>query len=150
MSITDVTMFLQSMLQSIDEGDGTVQVCATLLAMEDTERDFVITLATSEDTGMCVHDYMSAHLIHGFLFIPALANFDYTHILSNLSFNSGSINGSTECLIISVIDDSALEGEQTFFVMLNSSDSDVILGRSTTTVIITDNDGKSDITAHEN
>ena len=36
---------------SSDEGDGMVQVCATLSAMEDTQRDFTITLGTSDDTG---------------------------------------------------------------------------------------------------
>ena len=36
---------------SVGEEDGMVQVCATLSAVEDTERDFTITLATSDGTG---------------------------------------------------------------------------------------------------
>ena len=36
---------------SVGEGDGIVQVCATLSAVEATERDFTITLATSDGTG---------------------------------------------------------------------------------------------------
>ena len=36
---------------SVGEEDGMVQVCATMSAVEDTERDFTITLATSDGTG---------------------------------------------------------------------------------------------------
>ncbi len=47
---TDVAVSVPAML-SVGEGDGIVQVCATLSAMEDTERNFTITLATSDGTG---------------------------------------------------------------------------------------------------
>jgi len=36
----------------ISEEDGMVEVCATLSAMEATERDFTVTLATNNDTGL--------------------------------------------------------------------------------------------------
>jgi hypothetical protein len=36
---------------SVGEGDGMVQVCATLSAVNDTEREFSITLATGDGTG---------------------------------------------------------------------------------------------------
>lgn len=35
----------------VSEGDGVIQVCATLIAMEKSERDFFITLSTSNGTG---------------------------------------------------------------------------------------------------
>ncbi len=35
----------------VGEGDEMVQVCATLSSMEATERNFTITLATSDGTG---------------------------------------------------------------------------------------------------
>ena len=47
----DVSVSVPAMV-SVGEGDGMVQVCATLSAVEDTERDFTITLATSDGTGM--------------------------------------------------------------------------------------------------
>ncbi len=47
---TDVTVSDPAML-SVDEGDGMVQVCATLSAVEDTQRNFIITLTTNDDTG---------------------------------------------------------------------------------------------------
>ena len=42
---------------SVDEGDGMVQVCAALSAVEDTERDFSVTLATSDGTGSLKYDH---------------------------------------------------------------------------------------------
>ena len=36
----------------ISEGNGMVEVCAILSAMEATERDFTVTLATNNDTGL--------------------------------------------------------------------------------------------------
>jgi hypothetical protein len=37
---------------SVNEEDGMVQVCASLSAVNDTERNFTITLATGDGTGM--------------------------------------------------------------------------------------------------
>ncbi len=51
-SITDVTVSVQAML-SVGEGDGMVQVCAALSAVEDTERNLTIALVTSDSTGRC-------------------------------------------------------------------------------------------------
>ena len=48
--IIDVTVSVPATI-TIHEGDGIVQVCATLCAVENTERDFTITLATSDGTG---------------------------------------------------------------------------------------------------
>lgn len=49
--VTDVTVTVPSKL-NVSEGDGSVQVCMTLVALESTERDFSITIATSDDTGI--------------------------------------------------------------------------------------------------
>ena len=35
----------------VSEGDGIVKVCVTLMALQDTERNFNVTLITSDDTG---------------------------------------------------------------------------------------------------
>jgi hypothetical protein len=45
-----VTVSVPAMM-SVSEGDGMVQVCATLSAMNDTEREFSITLATGDGSG---------------------------------------------------------------------------------------------------
>ena len=51
-SFLDITVFIPAVV-SVGEEDGMVQVCATLSALNDTERDFTITLAATggDDTG---------------------------------------------------------------------------------------------------
>ena len=67
---------------------------------------------------------------------------DYTGILSSVqTFSSGSTSNSMRCVYIMILNDNALEGNQTFNLMLNASDPKVILGRRNTTVIIIDNEG---------
>ena len=56
-----------------------------------------------------------------------------------LTFTSGAINGATRCLTIAIIEDSALEVNETFSVILTESDDDVNVLTSMTTVIIIDN-----------
>ena len=48
--MTDVTVSVPSILQVSEQGV-MVEVCATLLSMEDTERNFTINLATTNHTG---------------------------------------------------------------------------------------------------
>ncbi len=69
-------------------------------------------------------------------------NSDYLHKSSDLIFTSGSTDNATRCVDISILDDGALEGNQTFTVTLTTSDPDVMLGTNVTTITITDNDGQ--------
>ncbi len=73
-------------------------------------------------------------------FFKALFGSDYVSGPSDVIFYSGS-NNSTACVNITILDDNALELEQTFTVTLTTSDPDVLLGSDVTTVTITDNDG---------
>ncbi len=113
---------------SVAEEDGTVSVCAALAitpATATTSRAIMVTLATSDGTATSASDYVLASM--------------------NLMFPSGSGDGAMQCLGVSIIDDSnAMEGEETFIVTLTTSDT-VILGNSTTTITITDNNGKSSV-----
>jgi hypothetical protein len=52
----EVTVSVPAMM-SVGEGDGMVQVCATLSAVNDTERDFTIALATGDGSGMAKLEY---------------------------------------------------------------------------------------------
>ncbi len=123
---------------NVGEGDGTVQVCATLSALEDTERDFTITLSTSDGSGI-----RSITIIHMFkIFFPAaVAGLEYISSLSSEIFTAGSTNGATRCKLIPVTDDDALEEDKTFTLTLATPDPDVMLGTDRTTITITDNDG---------
>ena len=51
-SYIDVTVSVPNSL-TIGEDDGIAHVCSTLSTFEDTERDVVVTLATSDGTGRC-------------------------------------------------------------------------------------------------
>ena len=122
----DVTVSVPTMV-SVGEGDGTVQVCATLTAIEDTERNFTIMLATSS--------------LEGNQLYAAVSGSDYVNTSVDIIFPSGSINMFTSCSGITIVDDAVLEGNQTFTVRLITLDPDVMLGNSITTVTIVDNDG---------
>ena len=51
------------------------------------------------------------------------------------------MNSDMECANIVITDDSALEDNQILFLVLTTSDPDVIIGGNTTTITIEDNDG---------
>jgi len=61
----------------------------------------------------------------------------------NVMFTVGSMDGTTDCLTISILDDDALEGEHSFNVSLNPPAPPVTLTTpSSSPVTITDNDGR--------
>ena len=66
---------------------------------------------------------------------------DYSSGYFQEMFISGSANNATQCVNISIVDDDALEGNQTFLLSLTTSDSRVIVGTNLTTITIKDNDG---------
>jgi len=134
--IVDVTLSIP-LTTIIGEGDGMVRVCATLSAVEATERNLTVTLTTSSGTGK--QDNLCSFVTSATF--TATATDDYIHTSNDITFNSGSAAASTGCTNISIIDDNALESNQTFTVTLTTSDPDVILGSNVTTITIVDNDG---------
>ena len=70
---------------------------------------------------------------------------DFNHLqLLFITFDTGSINGSVECVDITTIDDEALEGDHDFSISLNSSslEDNVVLSTQSVTAIINDNESK--------
>ena len=61
-----------------------------------------------------------------------------------MSFPAGSARGDSECLIIDVIDDEAVESREVFYVELSTYDSRIEFSEvcSRTRVFIDDNDCK--------
>ena len=60
-----------------------------------------------------------------------------------VNFITGSMNGDSDCLTISILDDDDLEGDHVFTVSLDLPASPVTLtDPSSSPVTITDNDGK--------
>ena len=135
MYFTAVNISVPTMM-SAGEEDGIVEVCATLSATEITERNFTVVLFTSDGTGIirsCI--YRNSKYA-----ISAEEITDYSSVLSFIVFTLGSTDLTTKCVDIALVNDDALEGNQTFTVMLSTSDPDVIIRRNTTIITITDND----------
>ena len=135
----DVSVSVPAMV-SVGEGDGMVQVCATLSAVEDTERNLTITVSTSDGTGE--NEITQKDLMNTDFFKIALDGSDYNSVSSTEIFTSGSTDGATRCVNITIIDDGALEGNQTFTVVETTRDVDVVIGTNITTIKIVDNDSE--------
>ena len=71
-----------------------------------------------------------------------MTNSDYISPSSDHIFASGSPSGTTECVDIMIVDDDALEGNQTFTVTLITQDpnNEVMVVANLTRIMITDND----------
>ncbi len=68
---------------------------------------------------------------------------DYIMSSVDLAFPASSSNGDKQCMDIVIVDDSAaLEGDETFSVILTTSEPNVLLVITRTEVTITDNDGE--------
>ena len=54
---------------------------------------------------------------------------------------SGSANGHMECVIITILEDFAIEEIESFLLVMTTLDPDVILTANSTLITIMDNDG---------
>ena len=73
-------------------------------------------------------------------FSAAISISDYTSLSSVELFVAGSTDTATRCVNITILDDTALEGDQTFILALFTSDPNVLLGNDMTLITIEDND----------
>ena len=77
--------------------------------------------------------------------LPATMSSDYIRpTSSHHMFASGSSDGTTECVNIMIVDDDALEGNQTFTVSLRTADTndEVMVVANLTRITIIDDDSK--------
>ena len=72
----------------------------------------------------------------------AFSGSDYVHFFSAETFTRGSSNGATRCVVINIVDDAALEKNQTFYLALTTATSGVLQQKNTTVITIIDKDGK--------
>ena len=72
----------------------------------------------------------------------AVAGSDYEMTTMNLTFPISSMDTDTECLNITIMEDTLVEGEETFTVTLTTG-LGVTTGTDVTTVTIMDNEGIS-------
>ena len=60
----------------------------------------------------------------------------------SLSYAVDVMSSRTVCTNISIVEDEVVEDDETFAVLINSSDSSVMIGRNSAVVTILDNDSK--------
>lgn len=72
----------------------------------------------------------------------ALDGSDYIGNNSVVTFPAHSIDGTERCILVSIIDDTTLEGDEIFTVTLKESDNGVVLGNNARVITISDSDGK--------
>ena len=75
------------------------------------------------------------------IIIVIIGGADYSFLSVNLTFDQAT-QDVPQCGSISIIDDAILEDSEAFMVQLSTADSDVMLGLSSTTVSIMDDDSK--------
>ena len=136
--IVDVSMSISSVVGSVKESSRMVQVCVTLSAVEAIERNVNIMLISSDDTGIT---YSLSNLIDKITYSIAGHGHDYVSVMSNQTFITGSSDGYTRCINISIIDDHVLEDIETFSLRLFNTDPDIVLGDDVALITIIDNDG---------
>ena len=72
--------------------------------------------------------------------ITAVSGSDYISLSYNITFTSGSEDGQTECVNITIVEDILYEVDETFALTLTKADLGVNLENDTTTITITDTD----------
>ena len=134
-----MTVAIPAMAQ-VGEEDKAIQICVMLYALENLQRNITFMLDSANVTGTARSTIENILLILCTFMFAAMAGFDYGRLQSVNSFNSYSDNRIT-CVNISIMDDNALEGNQTLTLALTTFDPSLIVGRNTTVITIVDNDG---------
>ena len=78
-------------------------------------------------------------------FVTAVDGSDYVGFSLRLTFQVGSSGGSSQCIAVQILDDNLLEDEESFILsalLVNSIPTGVVMGRSTATATIIDNESK--------
>ena len=113
-----VTIGVQIPMYEVDEGNGTVEVCAILISGT-LERTVTFTLSTQDGSATSTDPL------------------DFSAVLKNLTFDQMS---SRQCLEIPIEDDDIVEEPERFTIVISEDDPDVDITTPTSVVTITDND----------
>ena len=122
-----------------DAGDIGIVV---LVLMNSLARDVEVTLSTVDDTASGRFARFGTDVNHYLLFfqIPMYAaGMDYTFVSQSLTFNSAV---TTQMVAVPIIGDHIVEHSEVINLTLVSTDSDVILNPSASTITIEDVDSK--------
>ena len=109
---------MEILTYNVDEGDGTVQVCAILVSGT-LERTVTFTLSTQDSSATSTDPL------------------DFSAVLEELTFNQTT---ARQCVDIPIEDDNIVEEPENFTVVVSGDDPDVDFTPPTSVVTITDND----------
>ena len=137
---TGVTIGVEVPSYTVNEGDGTIEVCAILVSGT-LERTVTFTLSTEQNAN--AQGQHGQYICNNSLSINSRCSFipteseDYSRVVAQLFFD-----GDTEraCTNIPIIDDTAIEVVETFGIILTTNASDVEFMPPTSIVNIIDND----------
>ena len=92
------------------------------------------------------HTKKALNSFYNYFFFSAMAGSDYISVVSARVFPSGSTDGATECVNITILDDTEFEGlliadRETFHGGISTSDPNVLIEANATEIFIQDNDG---------
>ena len=126
---------------AIGEDDGSVTVCVRVTG--EFERPVEVNISTEPDSAQG-ESTLCACLQHFYRCIDCcvtiIGGSDFISVSEVLTFEP-SLNGSRLCVMVDVINDSVLEEEQTFFLVLSAADPDIAVQEDSAVVFIMDNDG---------
>ena len=137
-------MFLEE-FPALNVTESTTMVTVTASLAMAAQRDVVVNVATMNGSATCKQPFPSPplpnpHLSHLPPSLPPSAPGDFTAVDEDVTFMAGTTSVS---VMVSVLDDMALEGPENFMVVLTSEDPDVDVVNSTVTVtILPDADSK--------
>ena len=123
---------------NVNEHGGNLRVCARLSTMAATEIDVFIMLTTRNGTSKATCLAKNYNFI---IMDAGVDGLDYSTVSSLELIKSGSRNGASACVDVTILDDAVLEESQNFALAMTTEHSFVKLGTNVTTISIIDNDG---------
>ena len=126
---------------TVGEEDGSVTVCVRVTG--EFERPVEVNISTEPELAQseCT---LCAFLQQFYCCVdccgPIIGGSDFMSVSEVLIFKP-SLNGSRLCVIVDIVNDSVLEEEQTFFLVLSTADRYIAVQEDPAVVFIMDNDG---------
>ena len=97
------------------------------------ESDIIVNITSIMDSAGLLTQLYRSELIK--LFSPAEDPADYEQLTSMVTFTSGDSIGDTKCITFDLKNDTLLEGDETFAVVIDSSPTQGAISQATVTIM---------------